>query len=284
VLTRLPARLALGLYPPAWRDRYGDEILALLDESGGGPVAALSLAAQALPMWICPPRHLYDAEARMRGSVATVLAAWSLLAGVGIVFMQLSQLRGFAPPDHPVIGLSYLAFDAALGISVLVAAAGGVPLWLAMLRQARRAGGRRDLAGLALPVAVPVGYLLAAALMVKLVRHPEASGPWWFIGFTVAGFLAVIVAAGSLIVAMRRLRPRGWAVRLAARAAGLAAATIALAGLASAVAASALSVWVPGYVGYHDGLALDCYLLVVIATGSVALVSAVRGRPDNFGI
>ncbi len=284
MLTRLPAKLALGLYPPAWRERYGDELQALLDDSGGGTAAVLSLAVQALPMWIWPPRHLYDADARMRGSVATVLAAWSLLTGVGIVFMQLTQLRGFTPAGHPVIGFSYLAFDAALGVSVLVVAIGGVPLWLAMLRRARRESRRRDAVCLALPIAAPASYLLAAALMVKLVSHPEAAGPWWFIGFTVAGFAAVAVAAGGLIAAMRRMRPRGPAVRLAARAAWLAAATITLAGLASAVAAIGLCAWVPGFVGYHDGAAIDCYLFVVIAAGSVAVISAAHasGRFRNL--
>ena len=38
-----PARAALALYPPSWRARYGDEVLAYLDESGGGPAAVASL-------------------------------------------------------------------------------------------------------------------------------------------------------------------------------------------------------------------------------------------------
>jgi len=34
---KLLARAAVALYPPAWRARYGDEVSALLDDSGGGP-------------------------------------------------------------------------------------------------------------------------------------------------------------------------------------------------------------------------------------------------------
>ena len=274
--TPLLTRAALGLYPPAWRDRYGDEIQVLLADCDGGPAAALGVALRALPMWIWPPRHLYDADARMRGSVASVLAAWSLLTGVAIVFVQLTQLRGFLPPGHPVVGWSYLVFDAAVIISVLGAAGGGLPLWLAMIRRARREQRRRDTGYLVLAVAVPAAYLLVALATLKLVRHPEAAGPWWFIGFTIAGFTVVAVAAGSLITAMRRLRPGGPAVRLAARAAGLAAATIALAGLASAIVAAGLSRWVPGFVGYHDRAAIGCYLTVIAAAGSVAVVSAAR--------
>jgi hypothetical protein len=70
------ARAALALYPPSWRARYGDEVHALLDESGGGVRAVASVAWNALPAWIWPPRHLYDQRARMRASLATGLMAW----------------------------------------------------------------------------------------------------------------------------------------------------------------------------------------------------------------
>ena len=75
---------ALALYPPSWRDRYGDEVLALLEDSGGGPAAAASVAWRALPAWFCPPLH--DRPARMRSSLATALMSWSMLAGLGLVF------------------------------------------------------------------------------------------------------------------------------------------------------------------------------------------------------
>ena len=41
-------RMALALYPPSWRARYGDEVHALLQESGGLRDVA-SLAWRALP-------------------------------------------------------------------------------------------------------------------------------------------------------------------------------------------------------------------------------------------
>jgi hypothetical protein len=88
------ARAALGLYPPAWRVRYGDEVLVLLEDSGAGVRAAASLAWHAVPAWACPPRHLYDRRERMRASLATVGMAWALLAGLGAVFVQLAQAQG----------------------------------------------------------------------------------------------------------------------------------------------------------------------------------------------
>ena len=96
--TSFLARAALALYPAAWRARYGDEVRALLDDSGAGPRAIASLAWRALPAWIWPPRHLYGRQARMRASLATVLVAWTALTGLALVFAQLTQAQGLGRP------------------------------------------------------------------------------------------------------------------------------------------------------------------------------------------
>jgi hypothetical protein len=169
----LPARAALALYPPSWRDRYGEEVRALLDESGGGARAVASLAWRALPAWIWPAPHLHDRPARMRASLATGLMSWSFLVGLGLVFAQLTQLQGYRPAGHPVIGWCYAVFDAALAVSVLAAGLGGLPLWLLMLRRARRDWSLPGLAFLLAPVVVPVAYLAAVSVTVRLVAGPD---------------------------------------------------------------------------------------------------------------
>jgi hypothetical protein len=82
----------------------------------------------------------------MRASVVTTLMAWAMLAGLGLIFAQLTQLQGFRVPGHPVIGWAYAIFDGALAVSALTAAVGGLPLWLLMLRRAHPGpgGDRRD--------------------------------------------------------------------------------------------------------------------------------------------
>lgn len=273
---------ALLAYPRAWRDRYADEVRALVDESDGGLAAAASLAWRAPPAWVCPPRHLHDREARMRASLATVLVAWSALTGLGAVFAQLTQLQGFEAAGHPVVRWAYLTFDAALAASVLIAAAGGLPLWLRMLQQTRREHRRREAAWLWVAVGGPAAYVAAAAVALRVVHHPEASGPWWFVSFAIAGFAVAAMASAGPIVALHRLRPRGPAVRRATKAAGLAAATVAMAGLASGIAATGLCLWVRDFAGYHrDGL-LGGYLVVVAAAAAVATVSAARGIRASF--
>jgi hypothetical protein len=169
------ARAALAAYPPAWRARYGDEVRALLEDSAG-PRTIASLAWHAIPAWIWPTRHLYDGPARMRASLATVLVAWTALAGLAAVFVQLTQgqpsLQHLTLARHSFIQWSYWVFDGAVGVSVLAVAVGGLPLWLQMMSGARREHRPRDLAYLLSPVVVPAVYLAANIVTVSLVRQP----------------------------------------------------------------------------------------------------------------
>src|SRR5688500_17074384 len=44
-------RTLLRLYPRAWRDRYGNEFVALLEKEGTGPRVVLSVLAGAFDAW-----------------------------------------------------------------------------------------------------------------------------------------------------------------------------------------------------------------------------------------
>ena len=270
-------RAALALYPPSWRSRYADEVGALLDESGGGPAAVASLAWRAVPAWIWPPRQLHDRPARMRASVVTTLMAGSMLAGLGLVFAQLTQLQGFRVPGHPVVGWAYAVFDGALAVSALIGVAGGLPLWLLMLRRARRECRPRDSAYLLLPLVAPAAYLLGLVIALGLSPHPHGVGPYWFLLIVLAGFAAAAIAAAGPGLALRRLRPRGPALRLAATAAGIAAAAMAVAATAIVVTVAGLCLWAPGFFGYRYAILPSGYLILVVTAATVACVSAARG-------
>lgn len=271
------SRAALALYPPSWRARYGDEVHALLDESGGGMRAAASVAWRAVPAWICPPAHLYDRPARMRASLSTGLMAWAMLTGLGLVFAQITQFQGDTVPGHPVIGWSYVVFDAALFISMLAAGSGGLPLWLLMLRRARRQRRQRDTVYLLLPLIAPAAYLVALGTALRLTSHPNGVSPGWFGVIILAGFTVAGVAAAGPGLAMRRLRPRGSALRLAAIAGGLAAASIVVAAVAIVVVVIGLCLWERGFAGGLDGTVPGVYLGLVVVAAAVTAVSAARG-------
>jgi hypothetical protein len=271
------ARAALLLYPPAWRARYGTEVLALLDDTGGGLAAAMGVGCRAIPAWIWPPRQLHDTDERVRASLGTVLTAGAMLAGVCLVFAQLTQFQGFRAHGSPIVVGSYAIFDVAMAACAFVAAAGGLPLWLLMLRRARREHRVRETACLMLPIVAPGAYLLTLATSVRLLRGPDGVSGWVFLAFTLLGFGAAALACAGPILAMRRQRPRGPAVQLAVRAAGAATAAITVAAAASATALTGLFLWARGFAGYHSGAVLGGYLAVVGGLAMTAVVSARRG-------
>jgi hypothetical protein len=273
--TRL-ARVALALYPPSWRARYGDEVHALVQESGSLRDVA-SLAWRALPAWIWPPAHLHDRPARMRASLSTGLLAWSFLTGLGLVFAQLTQFQGFHPAGHPIIKVSYLVFDAALALSIAAAGLGGLPLWLLMLRRAYREHRRRDVAYLLLPLIAPAAFLAGLPVTVRLVGGANGVSPWWFLVVTLVGFAAATLAAAGPGLAMRRLQPGGPALRLAATAGGVAAAAIVVAAAAIIAAVTGLCLWARGFAGYHHATIPGVYLALVVVAAAVTAVSAARG-------
>lgn len=289
---------SLCLYPAAWRARYEDEVRALLEDSGADLRTIASLAWQAVLARIWPPRHLYDPPARMRASLATVGAAWTVLAGLAAVFASFTQaqpwlLHSLTGPRHLVIQWSYWVFDAAVGASLLAVVAGGVPLWLWMLRRARRQRRRREIAWLLGPAVVPVVYLGVASVTLSLARPPGTApiqppfvhattsfidlandnvAPWWLM---VLGFAAGLLAVAGPGLALHSLRPGGPGVRLAARAADLAVVAMGLAGAASIVAAAGLHVW--GLAPYRQSWPFAVYLPLLLAGLAVAGTSAARG-------
>jgi hypothetical protein len=288
---------SLRLYPAAWRARYGDEVRALLEDSGADLRTIASLAWQAMLARIWPSRHLYDPPARMRASLATVGVAWTVLAGLAAVFASFTQAQpslqqNLTGPRHLVIQWSFWVFDGAVGASLLAVAAGGLPLWLLMLHRARRQHRRREVAWLLAPAVVPAVYLCAASVTLSLVRHGTAPiqppfahsttsfidlandnvGPWWLM---VLGFAAGLLAAAGPGLALHSLRPGGPGVTLAARAAGLAVAAMGVAGAASIVAAAGLHAW--GVAPYRQGWPFAVCLLLFLVVIAVAGASAARG-------
>jgi hypothetical protein len=274
---RLLARLVLRLYPPAWRERYGAEVGAHLDDSGGGPATALSLAWRALPAWLWPPAHLHDRDGRMRSSLGTTLMAGAMLTGVGLVFAQLTQFQGYDGRGSLVVLASYATFDAAMAVAALAGAVGALPLWLVMLRRARRERRSREAAYLLAPVVIPAAYLGLVATVTRLFGGPGGVSPWLFLAVTLAGFGAAGLTCACPVLAMRRLKPRGPAVRWAIRAGSVATAAIVVAGGASVVAVAGLYLRAPGFAGYHSGAVLGGYLAVVTSLAVVACAGAVRG-------
>jgi hypothetical protein len=301
VLMRLAARL---MPRPAGREWLGEASSILYEAPAGAHRAIARSYLAAAPQVIAAAwagaltGHRHDPPGRMRASLATVAASWTVLAGLAAVFASFTQAQSWLQQDltgprHLVIQWSYWVFDAAAGASFLAVAVGGLPAWLVMLRQACRQRRRREIAWLLAPAVVPVVYLGVAGVILGPVRPPGAGpiqppmvhaatsftglannniGPWWLM---VLGFAAGLMAAAGPGLALHSLRPRGRGVILAARAAGLGVAAMGLAGAASIVAAAGLYAW--GAAPYRQGWPFAVYMLLFLAVITVAGASATRG-------
>ncbi len=280
-LARRAADVLLACYPPVWKARYRDEVEALLDEGGADARSVASLAAAGAGAWVRPPEHLFDAPSRVRSSLATVLAAWTALAGLALIFGQLAQDQGIRSmtPGHPLTVWAYQTYSIAAHLSVGVVVVGGGPLWLSMLRQAWRRRDRRHLVLLSAPLVVPVVFLVLLVLGARLVRHSGGGGigSGWFFAFTLLGLIAGALVVTGPALAMKRLRPAGAALRLASLAATVAASTMGVAAAASVVDAAGLYLWAPPANGFTQTWFLSLYFPTVAAAAAVALISAARG-------
>jgi hypothetical protein len=133
----------VGLYPRAWRDRYGDEMRALIEIAPLRRRDRADLMRGALDAWLHPPMpsRIPAVAALLGGGLWTVAAA-------GVVFQP-------APPDWP----GYLA-----EVVMLALVAAGI-LFMATLGCALRVG---DLGGRAMAFAVAltvVGYFAWIAVL-----------------------------------------------------------------------------------------------------------------------
>ena len=74
------ARLICRLYPPSWRERYGEEYISVLGELEASPRVVLDAVAGAADAWLSPSGVVLRRRARIRASVSVVWAAWVVLA------------------------------------------------------------------------------------------------------------------------------------------------------------------------------------------------------------
>jgi hypothetical protein len=203
------ARLALALYPLAYRRRYGEEMEALVEDQGASPRAVADLARGALRAHVRPEpavRGSLRREDRVRLGVSAVLFCWVLFTLAGLALYKTTEGRSF----EGLGGAPGLLGVARVGIQILAAAGsaavvlGAAPLVVAALRQAgARPAARRAvlLAGGCVTtfVGVTVGLVVVAATKPHFSPDIEALvlGAW--------ALLAAACGLGCALAARRGL-------------------------------------------------------------------------------
>lgn len=184
-------RLLLALFPAAWRRRYGDELRALLDETGLGPGEALDLARTGVRLRIAA-----IARGIMNGGVEMVIGpawrhptAWALVGALivapTLVFLLLSSLAyelglssltSLMEPINEVLQGSR-PLDLLLVVAPILALVAAIAPLLRLELRGGADGGREAVVGLRLRavnllvigVALVVGGFLVSHIVVESV-------------------------------------------------------------------------------------------------------------------
>ena len=130
--------LALGAYPPWFRERYGDELAALAEDHGPSARATADLALGAVRAWVRPSFAGTPGDVRrlrLLASLSTVWVSWCVVA-VG----TMATLRLLEDPPAPGLDvrtsgwvlMGHISTAATALAAVLITAAGSPLGWRAM--------------------------------------------------------------------------------------------------------------------------------------------------------
>jgi len=130
-------KLLLSLYPEAWRDRYGEEISALLDQAPPSVTATLDLLRGALTAHLRPLASSAPA-ARARGTIAHVLGCFIVFCVLGSSFAKTTENYAYTEHVNPLLGIFHSVILIAAILAAAALALAAAPLVLVSLAQARR--------------------------------------------------------------------------------------------------------------------------------------------------
>ncbi len=291
-MRRRLSHLTLGLYPLAFRRRYGEELAALIDDSAPRTMASVDLLRGALSAHVRPPASLagvVDPPDVVRASASGILACWVLFAAAGFGFYKTTEDHAFtsAQHAHPLLGGAHLGVQVIAVLASLVILAAALPLGIAAIRAAR---GDPDLRRLVVAPLIALGVLsgLTALLVLAAHRGHHSAGTLGHAAFIGWG-LAAACCAVICVAAARRLL-FAIPVQRAGLVGALALGTLATAGMiAMALATAAYAIALPqasavlaaqpnGPLQLLDvGYSLALQSLVMCAAATLAVVTARRG-------
>ena len=254
----------LRAYPAQWRNRYGDEMTALLEDTYGtaGEVPwrqRMSLAWSGLGERARSAGLLGRSaapEVRLRAGSVLVLCGWAFYVGAGAVFAKFADRWSVqsARTGHSVAtgGFDVVAVGGAIGcLIVLLAAALVLPAFVRFLRAGRWHEVRRRVV-----VAIASGVLAVGLLVLLAQRAHGMSAPgrnggnaWYSALFLLVGllvFACIGCATAAAVAVARRVELSRALQRL------LAAIAVALVGVMAVIEVS-LATWWATEAAYSPG-------------------------------
>jgi hypothetical protein len=209
-------RLLVGLYPRAWRERYEEEFVAMLEQRPASVSDLVDVAFGVLDTWVRPQVVSEGGRfviPKMRSSLLAVLWAWVGFVAAGVGFQKMSEYEDFvsAARENPVVGISFETVVVGAIVALAALVVGGAPIVLAAVREAL-AEGRRDVPLLfCVPLfsaAAFVGYVLVLGKIIyptlgRLAVH-DVVNVALFLSLGGAFLLAAAASAAAVSVAVSR--------------------------------------------------------------------------------
>jgi hypothetical protein len=292
-------RLILTVYPERFRDRYGDELVTVAADCGGGWRVTFDLAASAVRARLNPDPITSEPDRRrmrLETTTATVFALWVWSTVAVALFAR-------AVDDQPVPGLrswgwaAYAVGNVVFSLSAAAILIVGFVYWLLVVVPAIRTRDRATLMPAAVPVAVVVLWLAGTGLLAVATHHiwpgnyrhitaqgPHTAGGWALLAiyalFTVA---CVTVCTTSVRRALREAQLTPPALTVSSVVA--VTASVALAAITVCAVICVTRVVMIGGIGIRDvtiAIGSVCFLLLAstaAVTSSVRVLRAVRTRP-----
>ncbi|MGW0771277.1 hypothetical protein [Streptomyces sp. NPDC002676] len=264
-MINMAARVALRAYPPSFRERYGCELEALVEDTGAGPSIVADLLVGALRAWLHPVMPEESTERRrrrMQASVATTWVTWcAALYALPMLDFILSEDPGLTP--DPVRRLLDIAQYAMYGAGLILLAGA-----LALLAETSRTGNRAAWRPMVAVVPTLPTWLIAPFLLAYASIDPIS---YWVGALAVLGpaaFLITMAVAPAVVVT--RCRPSVKLLRL-----------LALSGVAVAFAVTTTGIACVAALAMNTDDAAQLVtmpiLTVTVAASTAALVSSGRG-------
>ncbi len=243
----------LRWYPTAWRLRYGDELLAMVEDTIGTdpPARRLrwSLAVSGLRervrrSWLVGPDA--GTEERIRGGATLVLWGWALLLPAGLSFAKLVEHWDAATPPSdrlvPSLAVGAAQLLAVVGAAaILGAAAIATPALLRSLRRGAWPRLRRSAALAGALTAASIALTVGAAIWAHHLTPAQRNGGDHAYGAMAYGWAALtiltVVAWAVLAVKAERQLPPS---QLILRAEAIGAVTVTV---ATTVVTAAMVTW-----------------------------------------
>lgn len=272
-MTRLAA-LVLRAYPPSFRERYGAELAALVEDLPAGRTTTVDLIRGAMSAWLRPSFAGDDARrARLQSSAATVWVAWC--AGFLIApAVSRALLDPPTPGTTTDVRLLLTVSDVLVVVGGALALLGASPVVLRCVVPAVRA--RQWSVLRPLMPAMVMGLVETAGLAPLALSgssHVSTLGGAMALCWVI-GLAAFVVCAGiGPAVAVRRVRPTVATLRPTAIA-GFGVAVL-MAALTACSLAAVLAAGDATLVGSR--VVVDLVLGIAVVAASVALVSGSRG-------